>query len=529
MRKTFSKKTTLAGIFVFSIAFCLATNQQARAETQTPSLKIDVHAHIFNGEDVPLDGFIEEIVLKTSDDGGLKVLLRALIRPVTATVKLWADGEKQENRQLSKALRDAGHPVPPEIEITTVNSNKAYGITQETKKQAKKRFSLFKKLLKAARKQDAAKKQKSAKPYRGSVFWDNVKIARWLRNFTAPRKKNMESLLKNHGKKGKIDLFVTALVDLDYWLKGKTKSHMEQQVLMSSKLSILSNGRILPFVSFDPYRDVVENGKALALVKLAIMEYGFVGVKLYPPMGFKAIGNNVKTYESVENGIWRKPHGGIPALSDKDFAKGIETSLMSLYDWAEKNDVPIMAHANDSNFSRRDFCGFANPQNWQRVLEQFPRLRINLGHFGGTDSFFDIHKKCINERKTWAQKTIDLLETHPNLYADTGNFKLRKSDGFHVYLAKLKAQLQAHPKLAGRLMYGSDWFMNSARSYSKKYPQRFQKRLKEASIPAAFSRKLMGENAVKFLGLKNGNTRKRLKAFYQKYNVKAAWLKHTED
>lgn len=74
------------------------------------------------------------------------------------------------------------------------------------------------------------------------------------------------------------------------------------------------------FVGFDPRRQVQEPGTPLALVKRAILEHGFVGVKLYPPMGFQASDN-----------------------------KGpIETALRRLYDWCKDADVPIMAHAENS-------------------------------------------------------------------------------------------------------------------------------------------------------------------------------------
>ena len=479
---------------------------------QAKPLTIDVHAHIFNGEDVPLDGFIEEIALHISDGNPAKKTLKLLVKPLTAHIKLWADGHRQENKKLNKLLTKGEHPIPAPLTIKSKNPTKDYDITPQSKKVAKDFATTLE-----TKKVPGKTKQKTKK-YRASPG-DLLKSASWARRFTAPRLTNMNKILKTHGKKGKVDIFVTALVDLDYWLKGKTKTHIEDQILINSKLAIISKGRILPFVGFDPYRNVVEKGKALELVKAAILEYGFVGVKLYPPMGFKALGNKTSDYAAIKkNAIWRKPHWGVPPLSDAELATGIEKSLNQLYAWAQANEVPIMAHANNSNYSRTAFKEYASPDSWQAVLTKYPRLKVNLGHFGGIDSF-------TGNKKKWAQKIITMMNTHPNLYADIGNFKLRKSDGFFTYLEELKSQISKNPQLGQRLMYGSDWFMNAARTYSSSYPVKLKKALKHKGVSKAFANRFMGMNATGFLGLKNGKTRSRLNAFYKKYKVDAQWIK----
>ena len=75
-------------------------------------------------------------------------------------------------------------------------------------------------------------------------------------------------------------------------------------------------------------------------------------------------------------------------------------------------------------------------------------------------------------------------------------------------------------------MYGSDWFMHAARSYSEDYPNKLKKSLEKAKMPAQFITDFRGLNAVEFLGLREGEaTRGRLDTFYKKYNVQANWRK----
>ncbi|MDA9008436.1 amidohydrolase, partial [Alphaproteobacteria bacterium] len=503
--------TKLLKIFSISLLLMFSYEKSSLAENSN-NITIDVHTHIFNGEDVPLDGFIEEIALHISSRNLLGQLLKPLIRPLTSTIQLWADGHEQENNQLDELLIKGGHqnadghPAIPPLKITTQQLLKPGYQTSEALKDKEQLEQLAGELNVGV--SNLELENVLEEECKSDFAFHLRSIQSWVRKFTAPRHCNVKRLLKTYGDKGKIDFFVSATVDLDYWLKGRTKTQIEDQVIINSKLSVLSQGRILPVVGFDPYRDVIEKGKAFQIVQTAILDYGFVGIKLYPPMGFKPLGNKAEQYSKVKNKIWGKPHWGVPALSDREFAIGIEQSLNRLYAWAEMHGVPIMAHANKSNYSRKEFKNFAHPKNWEAVLKTYPELKINLAHFGGMDSL-------TGQKKRWAQSIISLMNKYDNLYADTGNFKLRKRDGFFKYLEELKSYLNRPNSILGtRLMYGSDWFMHAARSYSEDYPNKLKKSLEKAKMPAQFITDFRGLNAVEFLGLREGEaTRGRLDTF----------------
>ena len=58
------------------------------------------------------------------------------------------------------------------------------------------------------------------------------------------------------------------------------------------KLAVLSGSYVLPLVPHKPRTDIERDGQSFKLVRRAIEERCFVGVKLYPPMGFRPLGNN---------------------------------------------------------------------------------------------------------------------------------------------------------------------------------------------------------------------------------------------
>ena len=84
-------------------------------------------------------------------------------------------------------------------------------------------------------------------------------------------------------------------------------------------LSVLSLRQPQPmhgFVAFDPLREVrstPNKPSALDIVQEAVTKRGFLGVKLYSPMGFKPMGNAAQdltfpAYASHERaGLWRRP------------------------------------------------------------------------------------------------------------------------------------------------------------------------------------------------------------------------------
>jgi len=121
-----------------------------------------------------------------------------------------------------------------------------------------------------------------------------------------------------------IDIWVPLMMDMSYAYPGcQPLLSLGDQRKAMMRLTLEAGGRVMPFYAFDPRGGL----EAVMRTKRAIETQGFVGVKLYPPLGFRPIGNE-----------------------DKELDK----ALLELYGYCckeEGNPVPIIAHCSWSGGS----------------------------------------------------------------------------------------------------------------------------------------------------------------------------------
>lgn len=257
---------------------------------------------------------------------------------------------------------------------------------------------------------------------------------RWALRFGRHRFELIDELSNMYT--GRPKLLTPAFVDFDFWLdepnwetdKAKREFQLQQIDIMAAIARRPKGPRTHGFMCFDPLRHAffVQRKKAGLAVGLSPLEIaqraidnGFIGVKLYPPMGFRPFNNNHIPLPSYvtdrEKGL-----GG-------DAGIAIDAALYELYAWCESKQVPIMAHANNSNESHSAYGARASPDNWRKLIEsnRYRNLRINLGHFGGFEEYFFNPigpEKKIEE--AWEWKVLQIWKTFPPtpLYADISYF-----------------------------------------------------------------------------------------------------------
>ena len=175
---------------------------------------------------------------------------------------------------------------------------------------------------------------------------------RWGLRLTRYRSELVDELVSIHG--GNAKLVTPALIDYSRWLNDKHDVKLEKQIDIMARLAQRAGAtRVHGYAPFDPLREAMyriapeQGAKApLALVKLAVTEKGFIGVKLYPPMGFRPLGNEGFSAGDFPQHI-HKPFKG------RKIGKDIDAVLNELYAWCAAEQVPILAHASDSNGSAR--------------------------------------------------------------------------------------------------------------------------------------------------------------------------------
>lgn len=219
-----------------------------------------------------------------------------------------------------------------------------------------------------------------------------------------------------------IDACTPLMMDMEYCRKyGAGTKKFEDQVRETAAAVDAINERydrlrMLPFVAADPNRqDVVE------LVKDALSNGVFRGVKIYPVMGFTP--------------------------EDK--------RLYPIYEYCAENKVPITTHCENGGIpGLKEYYHLAAPKYWATVLNDFPTLTLNLAHNDRTGSL-------------WQHKIAELINAFPNVYTDISYdtemwFMPRR------YFRDIKRMLET-PRIQDRLLYGTDWYMGRCFWTEKSY------------------------------------------------------------
>jgi len=213
-------------------------------------------------------------------------------------------------------------------------------------------------------------------------------------------------------------------------------------------------GRLIPFIMFDPRKP-----QAASLCIRCLEEFGFLGVKIYPTLGFhpshKSICNN--SYENKE--------------------------LTILYEYCNAHRIPITAHCSPGGAYSFDLVRgeqvryyFTRPEAWLEVLKSYPRLRLNLAHFGGNITVLD--QPTLN----WGtRKVIQMIRDFDNVYADiayhdeaqdVANVHGRQTEYFKSF-----ARIVEEEKVRSRVIFGTDWPMTRHTWTERMYCDSFRSHL----------------------------------------------------
>jgi predicted TIM-barrel fold metal-dependent hydrolase len=534
-------------------------------------LTIDVHCHVFNGTDLPVKDFLYRILAKQSGPVGEAVRIAGdILQRLAWSV---APGYAEEDRQLAAlepGIAACGRSAPGPEPLAGMRQN-AYAAGRRELRRALQASPVFASYLQRfhdksvpadAGEEDLARydlvgiieslperlpvaesvsggpkaleRSFVTRSRRGSSLVGLVLFV--LQNFQY-RYVSVHDYLATYNQRGTrtVDLMLPSMVDYDYWIsRGKgTPTSLRQQVLLMEKISVLTRGRVHSFVPFDPLRQVAHDlgqdaagEEPMALVMEAVERRGCVGVKLYPPMGFAALGNALVQQEHGPH-FWRRDW--LPPWTDRaDMGQLLDRAMRRLLAWCAEHQVPIMAHTAPSNGPIADFEELASARYWELALADYPALRVNFGHFGDTSPI---------EHGTARAESFLRLMNGPGrpgefAYADAAFFAevIEREPGMLDALRGLydATSVGARIPLAQRLLYGTDWEMTLSNWPVDNYLKQFLKLMEEMETRPALrargltgvSDKFFGENAVRYLGLhRDSPARTRLDRFYGAHGV----------
>lgn len=245
-------------------------------------------------------------------------------------------------------------------------------------------------------------------------------------------------------------------------------------------------GRLLPFVALDPNNPEMETIFRKAFSK----EYGFHGVKIYPLLGY--LPNHPKLMEVFEVceafDIPVTTHCGGNAT--RAVADSFELPYRR-YDATGAKVDDLMTVSFQSEQEKGSF--FSDPARWQPVLERFPKLRLNLAHFGGDEAWKQFCRKASD---TWVHRIVSLMEDFEHVYADV-SFLIHMTEKRHTgFLENFEELMREKELVRNRTLYGSDYYMVLIHEKLPLLSQNFRMRLDDAQV-----NKLTRENPRRFLGI----------------------------
>lgn len=529
-----------ASTFGFFAAGCDIFEQEYERPSDLPSFSIDIHAHVFNATDIPIPGFLQQVFLRSPEspvEGNYPV--SALIRLITDILLLTVHTADEELALLTRAgtiqKTDAAALQKQDKRVVARGIRNFEQRSQnlrslENSEDAREDAQLLRELNQLAdRGLFAARSHQDLGAAVADAIFDeptnaisSLRVAggdfdlaqnlKWAALLTRDRKDILGELIRLYGPKPPegggapvgIQAFSPSLVDFEYWFLDKPQSRFssipDQIALMSQVAKLEQRAILLNFAPFCPLRAAVEGGDWHQIIRDAILNKGFVGVKLYPPMGFKPINN---------------PADKMFGHRIKVSGAAIDQELRRMYRWCERNGVPIKAHGNNSLAA--DACSGQNaaPNLWAPVLEEFGDLHVNIAHFGGFEEDRQTGE-CHDAIPSYEERAAALITQYDTAYVDLGYWievAGRNRPG-RATLQKVNALLAKYDKLEKRIMYGSDYSMIGRERQHGAYLADLKTAI--AGLNGVKEKQIFSLNAQSYLQLDdpNSQTRQRLRRFF---------------
>lgn len=317
-------------------------------------------------------------------------------------------------------------------------------------------------------------------------------------------------------------LMVPAMVDFGRWLRddpGEGSTFVDQTKVWSVISKRPGGPAVHGYVPFCPLRQVEFLKKRFAsqggpidspcdhdpmdVVRTALEKQGFLGVKFYPPMGFRADDNRSRgandhpMQQDVLDDVFGKS-SRTEAQTDaqtKELGRALDDALAALYKYCGDWGIPIMAHASNSFSSNCRLGELADPYYWKPVFELKtatppPVMLAHYGAFKYPSADPTLPGNHVNRSGvcpadptttdlslTWETWLATYIQKNPGraVYTDCSYFSEAISDPATTiknFQSLSAAQLAA---LGDRLVFGTDWVLLSKERYVPTYSSTVRK------------------------------------------------------
>jgi predicted TIM-barrel fold metal-dependent hydrolase len=269
-------------------------------------------------------------------------------------------------------------------------------------------------------------------------------------------------------KKANIILSTPLMVDLvNAFFNVKPAIPYRYQVQLVSDIALKYPGQVMPFIMFDPRRRSVTE-----LIKTALEEMGFLGVKMYPSLGYHPDPSSI--------------------LNDAE----VNHVLDDIYEYCEERSIPITAHCSRVGAICVDLLcikelafNLCQPSAWEGVLKRYPTLNLNFAHFGGDHDFLEQD----NNTESWSRDIQRLIKEFENTYTDISfhNVALNKRTSTKYF--NILTRLLDDGITKERIIFGTDWPMARYSWREREYVEAFHK------LPQDMLNRIAFQNPLNFL------------------------------
>lgn len=251
---------------------------------------------------------------------------------------------------------------------------------------------------------------------------------------------------------------------------GSDTDLFEAQIQELSDLVLEYPGRFFPFVAVHTARP-----EHLTQMTKALEERGFVGIKLYPALGYEV---------------------------GTDAMKKVLREAVRL-------DAPLLSHTTPSGFfESEEAIDFGDPVHWGPLLEEIDDFRICFAHFGGSSNLTKDPIPGTDEddpRRRWTGRILELMDADDGerVFTDVAYHTAPMEEDAATekrYFDNLKSLL-SEPKRRDRILFGTDTWVVRLRLSESSYWRFFQDGVDTHGLTKPEFRRLAETNVHRFLGL----------------------------
>jgi predicted TIM-barrel fold metal-dependent hydrolase len=269
---------------------------------------------------------------------------------------------------------------------------------------------------------------------------------------------------------GEDDIIVPLMMDITDG-KGDDDSRFSKHVEDTKRQCLRYPGRILPFYALNPIR---KNGADR--LKAVIQEGAFVGVKLYPSLGYR-----------IEE-------------------------VLDICKICNEADFPIIQHCSRNGFFKDvQFKEYCDPNIWRPYLmrgEQigFEKLKVCFAHFGGEEAHLvDASLGPGDSPANWAATILGMIRGEgagspgvDRVFTDLSHHNgARKVSGYFKAVRKLLTD----ETVCSQILWGTDYFLLQRYVSDSNYAKVFKRQLERNGLWERLTR----TNPLRFIGLELGD------------------------